>query len=114
MVAYVLILLAGVSAIVLFFKASEAASDEIPGAGTLWGIFIIGLILAIDTADSLSLLFPATAFLLVLALFAVGTLLYKAAIAQKKEIHGKRTLWGLFLVALVGGVCLITKFGLRK
>jgi hypothetical protein len=72
------------------------------------------LILAIDTADSLSLLFPATAFLLVLALFAVGTLLYKAAIAQKKEIHGKRTLWGLFLVALVGGVCLITKFGLRK
>ena len=109
-----LLLLAGVAAIILVFKAIDATSNEIHGASTLWGIFIVGLILAIATSGSPSILFPTIIFLIGLALVAAGTLLFKAATAKSKEIPGKSILWGIFIVRLLVGIGLIAKTGLWR
>jgi hypothetical protein len=106
-----LIVLAGAAAIALFYKAATAKSHEVHGASTLWGIFIVGLILELITR---AFLISCTFFLIILAVSAAATLLYKATMAQSKELYGKSTLWGIFIIGLLAGVSLIVKLGLRR
>jgi hypothetical protein len=112
-IVYLLLIMAAISAGALFVKAITAKEKEIHGGGTLWGIFMIGMVLAVITSrDLYSFLFNLG--LIGLGLVAAGTLVFRAATAKTKETHGNSTLWWIFLIGLAVGVWSVVKIGIHK
>ena len=114
-VVVVLIVLGDVAALILYGRTAFAKDNEIHGESTFWGVFIVGLILQTAVSSSVPLIaFWNGIFLAVLAVVALGTLLFKAATANSKEVHGKSSLWGIFIAGFLVGLWLIVKAGSRR